>query len=88
MPPAKWFHQHFNPGKEPAPVMLALKPWGFTYQVEDLVKTLEVEAAGGHRSTTRIGVQRFIRPSLRNVPRERWTCVSNSKFAREITEED
>jgi hypothetical protein len=24
-----------------------LKPWGFTYQVEDLVKTLEVEAAGG-----------------------------------------
>ena len=25
----------------------ALKPWGFTYQVEDLVKTLEVEAAGG-----------------------------------------
>src|ERR1041384_8110965 len=24
-----------------------LKPWGFTYQVEDLVKTLEVEASGG-----------------------------------------
>jgi hypothetical protein len=26
---------------------LALKPWGFTYHVEDVVKTLEVEAAGG-----------------------------------------
>jgi hypothetical protein len=46
VPPAKWFHQHFNPGKAPARY-LALKPWGFTYQVEDLVKTLEVEAAGG-----------------------------------------
>ena len=45
-PPAKWFHQHFKPGKAPARY-LALKPWGFTYQVEDLVKTLEVEAAGG-----------------------------------------
>ena len=46
VPPAKSFHQHFNPGKEPVRY-LALKPWGFTYQVEDLVKTLEVEAAGG-----------------------------------------
>jgi len=46
VPPAKWLHQHFNPGKEPARY-LALKPWGFTYQVEDLVKTLEVEATGG-----------------------------------------
>lgn len=46
VPPANWFHQHFNPGKEPARY-LALKPWGFTYQVEALPKTLEDIKAGG-----------------------------------------
>jgi len=46
VPPANWFHQHFNPGREPARY-IALKPWGFTYQVEELPKTLEDIKAGG-----------------------------------------
>jgi len=46
VPPADWFHQHFNPGKEPARY-LALKPWGFTYQVEDLAKTDQDIKSGG-----------------------------------------
>jgi len=46
VPPANWFHQHFNPGKEPARY-LALKPWGFTYQVEDLFKTDQDLKSGG-----------------------------------------
>jgi quercetin dioxygenase-like cupin family protein len=45
-PPADWFHQHFNPGREPARY-LALKPWGFTYQVEDLSKTDQDIKSGG-----------------------------------------
>lgn len=46
VPPANWFHQHFNPGKVPARY-LALKPWGFTYQVEDLSKTDQDIKSGG-----------------------------------------
>jgi len=46
VPPADWFHQHFNPGREPARY-IALKPWGFTYRVEDLSKTDQAIQAGG-----------------------------------------
>ncbi len=46
VPPANWFHQHFNPGKEPARYV-ALKPWGFTYKVEELSKTDQDIKAGG-----------------------------------------
>jgi quercetin dioxygenase-like cupin family protein len=46
VPPANWFHQHFNPAGEPARY-LALKPWGFTYKVEDLSKTDQDIKSGG-----------------------------------------
>ena len=46
VPPANWFHQHFNPGRESARY-LALKPWGFTYKVEDLSKTDQDIKSGG-----------------------------------------
>jgi gentisate 1,2-dioxygenase len=46
VPPANWFHQHFNPGRETVRY-LALKPWGFTYRVEDLSKTDQDIKSGG-----------------------------------------
>jgi len=46
VPPANWFHQHFNPTRELARY-LALKPWGFTYQVKDLSKTDQNIGSGG-----------------------------------------
>jgi len=46
VPPANWFHQHFNPSPDPARY-LALKPWGFTYKVEDLSKTDQDIKSGG-----------------------------------------
>jgi gentisate 1,2-dioxygenase len=46
VPPANWFHQHFNPSPEPTRY-LALKPWGFTYKVEDLSKTDQDIKSGG-----------------------------------------
>lgn len=46
VPPANWFHQHFNPSAEPVRY-LALKPWGFTYKVEDLSKTDQDIKSGG-----------------------------------------
>jgi len=46
VPPANWFHQHFNPSPEPARY-LALKPWGFTYKVEDLFRTDQDIKSGG-----------------------------------------
>ena len=46
VPPANWFHQHFNPDNKPVRY-LALKPWGFTYKVEDLSKTDQDIRTGG-----------------------------------------
>jgi hypothetical protein len=46
VPPANWFHQHFNPDGKPVRY-LALKPWGFTYKVEDLSKTDQNIKSGG-----------------------------------------
>ena len=45
-PPMQWWHQHFNPGAEPARY-LALKPWGFKFKVEDLKDTGEDVKNGG-----------------------------------------
>jgi hypothetical protein len=45
-PPMQWWHQHFNPGGEPARY-LALKPWGFKFKVEDLKDTGEDVKKGG-----------------------------------------
>ena len=46
VPPIQWFHQHFNPGAEPARYV-ALKPWGFKFKVEDLKDTGEDVKKGG-----------------------------------------
>ena len=46
VPPMQWWHQHFNPGPEPARY-LALKPWGFKFNVEDLKDTGEDVKKGG-----------------------------------------
>lgn len=46
VPPIQWFHQHFNPGGEPARYA-ALKPWGFKFRVEDLKDTGEDVKRGG-----------------------------------------
>jgi quercetin dioxygenase-like cupin family protein len=46
VPPMQWWHQHFNPGPEPARY-LALKPWGFKFKVEDLKDTGEDVKKGG-----------------------------------------
>jgi hypothetical protein len=46
VPPMQWWHQHFNPGAEPARY-LALKPWGFKFKVEDLRDTGEDVKKGG-----------------------------------------
>ncbi|MGE5817271.1 MAG: cupin domain-containing protein [Deltaproteobacteria bacterium] len=46
VPPVQWWHQHFNPGAEPARY-LALKPWGFKFKVEDLKDTGEDVKRGG-----------------------------------------
>ena len=46
VPPMQWWHQHFNPGAEPARY-LALKPWGFKFNVEDLKDTGEDVKSGG-----------------------------------------
>ena len=46
VPPIQWWHQHFNPGREPARY-LALKPWGFKFKVEELKDTGEDVKKGG-----------------------------------------
>lgn len=46
VPPIQWWHQHFNPGGEPARY-LALKPWGFKFKVEELKDTGEDVKKGG-----------------------------------------
>jgi len=46
VPPIQRFHQHFNPGAEPARYV-ALKPWGFKFKVEDLKDTGEDVKKGG-----------------------------------------
>ncbi len=46
VPPIQWFHQHFNPGGQPARY-LALKPWGFKFKTEDLKDTGEDVKKGG-----------------------------------------
>ncbi len=46
VPPERWFHQHFNTGREPSRY-IALKPWGFKYLVEERFKTDEDVKSGG-----------------------------------------
>jgi hypothetical protein len=46
VPPANCFYQDFNPDNKLVHY-LALKPWGFTYKVEDLSKTDQDIRAGG-----------------------------------------
>ena len=46
VPPERWFHQHFNTGREPARY-IALKPWGLKYLVEERFKTDEDVKSGG-----------------------------------------
>ena len=46
VPPIQWWHQHFNPSAESARY-LALKPWGFKFNVEDLKDTGEDVKKGG-----------------------------------------
>jgi gentisate 1,2-dioxygenase len=46
VPPERWFHEHFNTGREPARY-IALKPWGFKYLVDERFKTDEDVKSGG-----------------------------------------
>ena len=46
VPPERWFHQHFNTGRDSSRY-IALKPWGFKYLVDELFKTDEDVKSGG-----------------------------------------